>query len=164
VYSELPHSESGETAHTLILIGLIFQVIEVAVLLGIGLFLSVLPGLGGLVLGLGVVGILWVVLIYAFSYRRTLDGDYEGARTPTLVFAILSLLGFGIIPGILYIVAYSKLGDAVRETAPLAPSWGPPAPAWTAPTPAAGTKFCPACGKPNPTTSRFCAACGAPLL
>jgi hypothetical protein len=103
------------------------------------------------------------LLIYAFSYRRTLEGDYEGARTPTLVFGILSLLGLGVISGVLYIVAYTKLGDALQETAPLAPAWGPPAPPWNGPGPLVRTKFCPSCGTPSPAASRFCASCGSPL-
>jgi hypothetical protein len=163
VYSDPPQSPSGETAQTLILIGLIFQVIEVVIVLGVGLSFTLLPGLGGIVLGLALVGVLWILLIYAFSYRRTLEGDYEGARTPTLVFGILSLLGLGVISGVLYIVAYTKLGDAQQETAPLAPAWGPPAPPWNGPGPLVRTKFCPSCGTPSPAASRFCASCGSPL-
>ena len=110
-----PHTRSGETASTLILIGLILQGIEVAIFLGIGLLLFVVPIVGVFVLAIGAIGVLWLVLVYGFSYGPTQMGDYSGARTPTLVFGILSLLTLGLISGILYIIAYAKLGDAERE-------------------------------------------------
>jgi hypothetical protein len=145
---------SGETASTLILIGLILQAIEVAIFLSIGLFLVIFPFFGLFVLGLGGIGVVWVILVYLFSYSPTRNGDYAGARTATLVFAILSLLTLGLISGILYIVAYAKLGDAEREAARPPPGWGAPPlrPGW---------KFCPACGRPALATSSFCQSCGA---
>ncbi len=84
-------SRSGDTAATLILIGLIFQAIEVVVVLGLGLLIFFAPFFGALILGVGVLGLLWVVLIYIYSYRPTTSRDFEGARTPTLVFGILSV-------------------------------------------------------------------------
>jgi len=157
-------NRSGETACTLILIGLILQGIEVVILLAVGLVFLIVPFLGAVVLGIAVIGIIWLVLVYSFSYQRAVEGDYSGARTPTLVFGILSLLSFGLISGILYIIAYVKLGDAEPRWSPPAPAWGaPPAPAWgTAPIPS-GTKFCPACGRQSPLSSRFCPGCGGPL-
>ncbi len=165
-------NRSGETACTLILIGLILQGIEVVILLLIGLVFLIVPFLGAVVLGIAVIGIIWLVLVYSFSYQRAVEGDYGDARTPTLVFGILSLLTFGLISGILYIIAYVKLGDAEPTWsqpaqgwgAPPAPAWGaPPAPAWgTAPIPS-GSKFCPACGRQSPMSSRFCPGCGGPL-
>lgn len=157
VGADLTSSESGETAHTLILIGLILQGIQVAIALGVGFLVVLAPGLGGFVFGAALIGIVWIVLVYSFSFRRTEGGDYEGARTPTLVFGIRSLLGFGIISGILYLVAFSKLGDAMDETTDLPPPWSTPAPA-------AGTKFCPSCGRPSPSSGRFCQSCGARFL
>jgi zinc-ribbon domain len=156
-------SRSGETAQTLILVGLILQGVELATLLLAGfLFLIIVPTfLGGLFVGLALIGVVWLVLVYLFSYARVRDGDYAGARTPTFVFAVLSLVTFALISGVLYLVAYVKLGDAEHEQGPSV--------AWNVATPAppslppSGSKYCPRCGRPNPPGASFCQACGAPL-
>ncbi len=153
-------NQSGQTAETLILVGLILQIIEVVILLGLGSFLLFVPILGGIIFGLGIIGIIWVLLVWAFSYRRTREGDYVGARTPTLVFGILSLISFGLISGILYIIAYVKLGDAMSSGSPTTYAWGSaPSPPLTA----AGSGACPKCGAANPTGASFCSLCGTKL-
>ncbi|NNN17442.1 MAG: hypothetical protein HKL79_03670 [Thermoplasmata archaeon] len=165
---------SAETAELLILVGLILQVVGVLIVFGIGIFLLIGPLIGAIFLLFAFFGIVWLILVYAFSYRRTKDGDYEGARTPTLVFAILSLLSLGLISGILYIVAYSKLGDAINEAEAsrkpspspafyAAPAYaGGPAPVTSAALPTA-PRFCSRCGRPTSYQSRFCLSCGAVL-
>lgn len=150
------YSRSGETAKTLILIGLILQVIEVVILLGIGLLFIVVPFLGAVVFGLGVIGTIWVLLVYWFSYKPTSEGDFTGARTPTLVLAIISLLTFGLISGILYVVAYAKLADAEHE------GFGPPPGPAAAPL-SPGLRFCATCGRMNAAVGGFCQSCGARL-
>jgi len=157
-------SPSGDTARTLILVGLIIDVIGVVALFGIGFFLLIVPPLAGLLFGLAVIGLLWIFLVYLFSYQRVREGDYEGARTPTLVFAILSLITIALIPGILFLIAYVKLGDAIREEPNVAAAWGtaPAAPVPSSPS-AAGGKFCAHCGRANPATGLYCQGCGAPL-
>ncbi|MEM0129260.1 MAG: hypothetical protein QXG65_03755 [Thermoplasmata archaeon] len=131
-------TESGRTSKTLILIGLILQILEVAVFVVIALAGTVLLlGAGLLFLPLAVLGILWVIIVYAFGYERTSRGEYMRARTPLLVIAILSLITLSIIAAILYFIAWAKLGDAVQEQeraraqqAPVAPAqyWTPPPP------------------------------------
>ncbi len=164
-----PTNPSGQTAGTLILVGLILQGIEVLVLLGFGLLFLLVPFVGAIVLGFALFGIIWLVLVYVFSYQRTREGDYQGARTPTIVFAILSLLSFALISGILYLIAYIKLGDAeTAQLTPAAPVFAPmpPSPAASGGgggTPLAGGKFCTYCGRQNAPTSKFCAGCGAAL-
>ncbi len=162
--------KAAGTAKILILIGLILQGIEVAVLVLLGLVALVAPFAALIFLPLAIVGIVWVVLVYVFSYRRVYDGDYEGARTPTLVFGILSLITVNIVSGVLYLVAYSEIGSAQMEQAALMrggypgapPVWGAP-PASAAPPGGAGapTRFCPFCGRPNRAVGRFCPDCGA---
>lgn len=149
-------NRSGQTAGTLILIGLILQIIEVVILVAVGAFLLLVPFLGVLVLFLGGIGVVWVVLVWLFSYQRTQEGDYSGARTPTLVFAILSLITVGLISGILYLIAYVKLGDAMERGSPNF-AWGAaPQPPGTQ-----GGRFCSRCGAANASTASFCARCGA---
>jgi hypothetical protein len=177
---------AGATAETLIVVGLVLQGISVLVVLIVGTFLLVFPLLGGVLLLLGFLGIVWLVLVYVFSYSRTVTGDFEGASAPTLVFSILSLLTLGILPGILYLVAWIKLSDAVREKAahPTAayPTFGalrfsatpgvPAGASGTAPgtdRPVAsllarsGSNFCARCGWPIGSPTRYCPNCGALL-
>jgi len=166
-----PRTQSGGTASTLILIGFILQVIEVAIFLLIGLVFLIVPILGLIVFALALIGVVWLILVWVYSYKPTIEGNYEDARTPTLVFGILSLLTLGLISGILYIIAFAKLGDAEREATQVMPGWGapppftpsygvPPPPAF-APPPNPGMKFCSYCGRPNAFNATFCQSCGA---
>ncbi len=178
---------SGDTARVLILVGLVLQVVSVFVAFGLAVFFSFVPFLGGLVLVLAFLGLVFVFLVYFLSYTRAAEGDYEGARTPTLVFAILSLLSLGLISGILYLIAYVKLGDAADEwessgrtdwilqggvpvepRPPMAPSG---ATSGTGYSPASGASlpsqqraiYCTNCGQPTLPQARFCRNCGARL-
>ena len=146
-------SPSGDTAKTIILIGLIFQAVEAAFVLGLALFLLPFPFLGVAVLAIAVVGILWLFLVYAFSYRPTTRRAYSEARTPTLLFGILALVSFSIIPGILYLVAWAKLGDAENELARMPRPTLPPA----------ESRYCPACGRANSMARSTCEDCGGQL-
>lgn len=161
---------SAGTAKILILIGLILQAIEVAVVLLVGLTLAFFAFFAAIAAVIAVIGVIWVVLVYLFSYQRVVSGDYPGARVPTLVFGILSLITFNLISGILYIIAYAEIGSAERELATMtAPGYPQPPTGWGGPPPspyppaAAGapTKYCAYCGRPNPAPSRFCQGCGA---
>ena len=153
-------SRSGDTARTLILAGLAIQVLQVLVFLGVGLWLLSLPFFGGvfggIFLALAFLGVVWVILVYIYSYLPTAAGEYEAARTPTLVFAALSLLTVGLVSGILYIIAYSEMKDAERE--------GPEAD-WGAESlgPLPGPKYCSTCGRPVRAGSTFCSSCGTQL-
>lgn len=170
-------SSSGDTAGLLILIGLILQFVEVVVIFLLGLFLLSLTIFGGLFLVAGVFGLIWLVVVYVFAYSRVQDGQYEEAQVPTLVCGILTLLFGGIVSGILYIVAYLKLGDAVREevddlaadaaaSTPPAGAAGFPLPAATVPrgdAPGSVSRFCAVCGTAVSPTARFCKNCGAAI-
>jgi hypothetical protein len=149
-----PITPSGQTAATLILIGLVLQAIEVAILLFIGLLLLFFPIVAFFVIAFGAIGVAWVALVWGFSYTPTKEGNYGGARTATLVFGILSLLTLGVISGILYIIAYVKLGDAEREANPAPAGWGsvPYSP---------NVRYCSTCGRPNTALGAFCPYCGA---
>jgi hypothetical protein len=184
-------SRSADTAETLILIGLIFQGITLLVLVGVGLYLLIIPVLGEIVLFLAFLALIWFILVYVYSYQRTVHCYYEDARTPTLVFGILSLITGGIISGILYIVAYLKLGDAAdqeeeesrrvlsyraaasaEDAARPRPTYSlaNPAPFIPSATPpssspvASGSNFCSSCGRPTLPQARYCRNCGATLL
>jgi hypothetical protein len=113
---------SGGTAKTLILIGLILQLIFALIYLFVlGVVAVVFAAVGAfpvfalIYVAFGVIGFIFLFLIWTMCYKPVKEGRYEAAKTPTLIFAILSLITFSFISGILYIVAYVKLGDAVRE-------------------------------------------------
>lgn len=175
---------SADTAATLILVGLILQIVTVLILFVLSAVLSSFPIVGGLVLLAAIVGLIFVILVYIFSFVRAREGEYEQARAPTLVFGILSLISLGLISGILYIIAYVKLGDAADEEEPTGeaarvlyggvPQESPallysppstPTPAFPAasrssPSSPSGTVFCTNCGQPMAPQARFCRNCG----
>jgi hypothetical protein len=118
---------SGRSAETLVLVALIFQALGAGfvllfslLFLPFWLFASFYVGslFVAFIVGIGTITVLLLYVGYAFSYRRIQTGDYEGAGAATLLLGILLLLPT-IIPGILYLIAYAKLGDATRER------WGP---------------------------------------
>jgi hypothetical protein len=148
---------SAGTAETLVLVALIFQILGTAFTLFVGLlFLPVLlispfpgtPVIAAVFAAIAGIGILLLVLGYAYSYRRIQAADYAGARTPTMVLGIVTLF-IGVIPGILYLIAYSKLGDALHEMA--WPQMGP------FPGYGGGTSFAPVA---NPMAHPMCPRCG----
>lgn len=121
---------SASTAKTLILVGLILQLVFVVAGIAYGALLSIVfPILGIVYLAIAALGLVWMILVWMLSYSPVRQGRYEAAKTPTLIFAILSIITlWGIIPGVLYLIAYIKLGDAVREqqTPPAAYPGGAP--------------------------------------
>jgi hypothetical protein len=160
-----PRSPSGNSAETLVLIALILQVIGGVILLGAIAFLfgfSVLhpfPYAGFAVAAALVVGALVVVFLYfayTLSYHRIQMGEYDAARTPTLVIGILSLF-FGLLPGIFYLIGYVKLDSAIREQQGANPGALGFAPGF-----APGAQVsCKGCGRVYPVGMyAFCPACG----
>lgn len=182
-------ARSGDTAETLILIGLILQVIVVFVLFAAGIAVSFVPIVGDLVLLFAFFGFIFVILVYVFSYARAREGEYEDARAPTLVFGILSLLSPALISGILYIIAYAMLGSAAEEehlgsardayilyggvrpedrrpsySTGFPPASGQPTAAPFGSSPQSGKTFCSNCGQAVDPGARFCSSCGARVL
>ena len=154
-----------DSAATMILVGLILQGVEVAVLLGIGLFLLAFSVVGAAAIALAIVGVVWTLLVGLFSYAPTARGDARNARTPTLVFAIVSLVTLNVLSGILYILAYEKLDNAVEAVEhPLVfpVTWGTPSVAPTLGT-FPGVKYCPRCGTGARSMDMYCGRCGGPL-
>ncbi len=114
---------SASTAESLVLVALILQMIAAAVLIvgisaAIGFsLLNPYPHAWVVVLVTLIVGgaaVVFLYLAYTLSYLRIRRAEYEDAQAPTLVLGILSLF-LGIVPGILYLIGYVKLGDALRE-------------------------------------------------
>ena len=76
--------------------------------LGFGLFFLLFSGFF-------LIGLVWILLDYFLVYKRLESGNVREAETPALVLGILQLLFGGIIPGILLIIAYTKIGDSLRR-------------------------------------------------
>jgi archaellum component FlaG (FlaF/FlaG flagellin family) len=78
---------------------------------------SIAFGIFGLVLVfVFAISILWIALDYFLVYRNLESPvTIPSARSPALVLGILQLIFAGVIPGILLIVAYVKIGDSMRR-------------------------------------------------
>lgn len=133
---------SAGTAETLVLVALILQVVGAAIVIGILLLLFGVSAyhlrdrawVVGLVAGVvGALSLVFLFCAYNYSYVRIREGRFQEAQAPTLVIGILSLF-LGLIPGILYLVGYLKLGDALREQQSLLYGYGTPygPPLWPA--------------------------------
>jgi hypothetical protein len=181
---------SQGTAETLVLIAWILQLIFSFILVAFGSLLLLAGGslffvgaasIGGLVIAaiLVFVPILMLYVGFAFSYRRVRDGELAAARGPTLLLGILGLFVGGIIVGILYLVAYIKIGDAETEARgyagyggyPAAPSYGLapgygggyPSTPWTAGGPPAAVPPGGVVYQPAPVAlPQTCPRCGRP--
>ncbi len=159
---------SAQGAETLVLVGLILQVIGgVIVLAGIVWFFgfSVLfpyPWAWAAVaaaVGVGILVVVFLYYAYTLSYLRIQRGEYSAALGPTLVLGILSLF-VGLLPGILYLVGYVKLGDAIREQAGSAPASG----GYAAAPLGTGQIACRNCGRVHPFGAyAYCPVCGQKL-
>lgn len=151
----------------------------ISVLAIVGIVLEVLSILAiqsllGFVPGFDFVGpVYWAIaaIVNFVAYRElagSLDrlnaGQYAAAREPLLLWALLTLI-FGVLVGIILLIAYVKLEDVIRGAAPWSQPAPPPmgaapppgltpypAPAAPPPPPAAtaapAVPTCPRCGKP----------------
>jgi len=146
-------SPALRTACNLVLLGLILQAIQVGVFLAVGFlpFGSAAPRLGWV--ALGAIGAVWVLLVTRFSFATLRGGEYQAARRPTFVFALLSILTIGVFSGLCYILAYHEIGQIPKESLP-APSSATPLPRAT------GEKVCPICGTASPPGAKHCGRCG----
>lgn len=74
-------------------------------------------------MGFGIFAII-VILIFIGAYLTTVkridDGLYEAAKTPCLIMGIIGLLVGLVVPGIFYMMAYTKLGEVILRYGPVA--------------------------------------------
>ena len=80
--------------------------------------------------------VIWAFLsLFAYFYIRSrvylplLRGDVHAAHSACVVGIILGFIFGGVIPGILLLLAYMKLGEAVAAPPPAPPPPPPPPPA-----------------------------------
>ncbi len=137
----------------LVVAGLVLQAAQVAVFFLLAYFTSPSGLPISIYLVLGVIGLVWLALVFTLSYWPLRAGRVEPARTPTLVFAILSIFTVSVLPGMMYILAY-------HEMRPQPLPGPPPRPLGSPPPLVGGLTTCSICGRSNPPASRFCQGCG----
>ncbi len=106
-----PLDHDADSAKTLIIIAMVVQL--VIALVGI---LSVFL----------LVGFIWLILDYFLLYKPLTERRVADVETPDLVLGIIQLILGGVIPGILIIIAYTKIKDSLRNSTQIVA--GPPAP------------------------------------
>ncbi len=139
-----------QTARQLVLGGIVVELAQTALIVGLDLAGG---GLAPILLYFAAAGIVWALLIYLFAYRWLRVGEVARAKTPTLVFAILSIVTIGVLSGILLLVAYHSL-DVAEEEARRPAGATPPTPLRT------GSHVCAACGRLNGISDTVCSGCG----
>ena len=96
-----------------------------------------------------------ILSIFAWITVRSIDrGRYSQARTYSLILGIIGLF-YGLISGILFLLAYGKLGESTTK----------PSESTTQPIAAQAVpqRFCVNCGRAVPVDARFCSNCGKEL-
>lgn len=74
-------------------------------------------------MGAGIFAIILILIFigaYLTTVKRIDDGLYEAAKTPCLIMGILGLLVGLIVPGIFYMMAYTKIGEVILRYGPVA--------------------------------------------
>jgi hypothetical protein len=99
----------------LIVVGIFLDLVLALFYLTYGLVVWFFSGIGLFFIGAAVVGLLVLLLVYRFTYVRIRNGDYRAARLPTLAWAIILFVTLSIVSAVLFLIAYVKLGEAVRE-------------------------------------------------
>lgn len=62
------------------------------------------------------VSIIWILLDYFLIYNNLkFQSTVSRARTPSFVLGVIQLIFGGLIPGILLIIAYVKIGDSMQK-------------------------------------------------
>ncbi len=109
----------------------------------------------GLLIGL-------VLIVNAFftywayrTYKKVDEGNYADARSAALMLGLFGLLFGGFLGGLFFLLAYSKLGNVLRERdqIPLESITGIPE--------SAGTKYCVSCNTVIRAHDHFCENCGS---
>jgi hypothetical protein len=117
----------ASSARTLTLVAIVFQLIFF--LIGIFAALFVFSATAGVPFGFSLafvfgaifvfafaLSVIWIALDYLFVYRNLQrESDVPKARMPALVLGVIQLIFGGLIPGVLLIVAYIKIGESMRR-------------------------------------------------
>ncbi len=98
-----------------------------------------------------------IFTIFAWITVGNIDRErYSQARTYSLILGIIGLF-YGIISGILFLLAYGKLSETTTNRISRSAIQPPPA------IQAVPQRFCVNCGRPVSVGARFCSNCGKEL-
>ncbi|HYA70673.1 MAG TPA: hypothetical protein VEH28_04815 [Thermoplasmata archaeon] len=162
-------SPSGSSASAIVLVGIGFQVLGALLLFAL---VSTYVGwsifnpyaynwfVATAVYSVAAGVILLILFAFFFAYLPIQRGNYVSAQTPALVLGVLSILTLNIISGVLFLVGYVKIGDAIREQQRSAAGPG------AQPTAVAAGSLvaCKGCGRVFPFGAfGFCPNCGQKL-
>jgi hypothetical protein len=177
MYSQTPYQERTAEKPTaafalglvsgifILLGGILFMVLPTI----LGVFLSFIPGLGGIGAGVfifGLVGIVWgaLVLFGATMMNSSNPSKVKTGAALVLTFSILSWFGsfggffigflLGLIGGIMGLVWHPSPPYYTQQ-----PVYGPQQPNWGQQV----TRICPKCGRVVEENTKFCPNCGNPL-
>lgn len=136
-----PDPPSLGTTRLMVLLGLVFQLIfSLVFFLFVGLFALLAATAAGLGIAFLIFPLIFLVLFgliplvllyvaYEFVYKRVKNRNYEGAKGPLLIIAIIEIIFGGVLPGIFYIIGYVKLNDVINESRQMGmggqPGWMP---------------------------------------
>ncbi len=109
---------------------------------------------------LALIGLLPILLGYVFyencrKINELVDnGQYEQAKSKTIVWMIIGFIFLNMIPGIILLIAYTKFDELMR--APMGMGYMPPPPGYAQPR----QRLCLACGMQVPAEYNNCPHCG----
>lgn len=141
------------TARTYALVGFIFYLLSVIGSVFAWFFLLFALPAGAFAFALffpvflGIIALVHIGLtVWAWMTLRNIEeGRYAEARTASLVLGIIGLFLAGVIGGVFFILAHSKLGEIAQ------------------PSPALMSRHCVKCGRAVFWDAKFCSSCGSEL-
>jgi len=146
-----------DSIKSLVRIASIFGII----MLIIGIFITI--ALLFFIWPLAIIGILVVILGFVFydncnKINDLIDqGQYQQAKSKTLIWMIVGLIFLNMIPGIILLIAYMKYDDLIRG--PRGMGYMPAPPGYGAPPPQP-QRTCLGCGQQIPLSYNNCPHCG----
>jgi len=147
--------------------GIICLIIGILMLLaGIGTMLLLLVAIGGFAV-FGLIWAIWPILsgifgILIYMNCKTISNmidrrQYEQAKSKTLIWMIIGFI-FGLLPGILLLIAYLKFDPLINATR--GQGYSQPPPAHAPPPPPQQQRTCLGCGQQIPLNFNNCPHCG----
>lgn len=157
-YYQQPYGVAPEadSIKSLVRIAGIFGIIAIiiGVIVTIILFLILWP--------LALIGVLIILVGFIFfdnckKINEMVDqGQYQQAKSKTLIWMIIGFIFLNMIPGIILLIAYTKFDNLIRG--PMGIGYMPPPPGYGAPPPL--QRLCLSCGQQIAANYNNCPHCG----
>ena len=132
--------------------GIIMTIIGILIMIWLAFILWPLMFIGLLPVILGL-----LFYINCVKINEMIDqGQYEEAKSKTLIWMIIGLIFINMIPGIILLIAYMKFDDLINATR--GAGYMPPPPQYGAPP--QQQRMCTGCGQQIPASYNNCPHCG----